>query len=279
MNKTIVLLLALVTLAFAGRPSRLSFQYGNSLATLVGAGSRYNGVIAIQCVGGNGGYRYTLSELPNGWSASGNIISIPNIVNVVGEYVIRARVTDASGAVLEGDIRLIINGVNVVVQSSNSNADNNIQVNFGPSGSGAPAGGVPAGGAPSGGAPSGGVPGGSAPGGSAPGGPSPALPLYESYPGLPPGSGPSPPADGRYPTVPTPTGPPSLPNIVPAVINTAQAPYNPARDSRPITIDEVKRNAAFNRQLNANKGVANLIAIIQQLTANVNAGTNDVKIL
>lgn len=37
----------------------------------------------------------------------------------------------------------------------------------------------------------------------------------------------------------------------------------------------MKRDATFNRQLNANKAVANLIAIIQQLTANVNAAQND----
>lgn len=67
-----------------------------------------------------------------------------------------------------------------------------------------------------------------------------------------------------------------MPNIVPSLISSAQAPYNPARDTRPVTVDEVKRNAAFNRQLNANKGVANLISIIQQLTANVNAAKNDI---
>lgn len=273
MNKTIVILLALLFLAFAGNaPSKLMFQFGNSLATLVGNGSRYNGVVAVQSVGGNGGYKYSLSGLPNGWSASGNIISIPNIVNIVGEYVIRAKVTDSTGAVLEGDIKLIINGVNVLIQSSNANTDNNIQFSFG---AGAPIA-VPSPGASTG--PDSNRDPGKNGLGSVPES-SPASVLYDSYPGLPAGSGPSPPRDGRYPTVPIPAGPPSLPNIVPAVIASAQAPFNPLRDSRPITIDEVKRNAAFNRQLNANKGVANLIAIIQQLTANVNAGNNDVKIL
>lgn len=66
---------------------------------------------------------------------------------------------------------------------------------------------------------------------------------------------------------------------MPSVIANANAPYNPERDQRTITPDEVKRNAAFNRQLNANKAVANLIAIIQQLTANVNAAKNDIGIL
>lgn len=291
MNKTIVVLLALTIVALAGNSRGLRFQLGNSIATVISSGSRYNGAVAVQCDGGNGGYSYSFSGLPNGWTSQGNVITIPNIVNVVGEYVIRARVTDASGAVLEGDIRLVVNGVNVVIQSANANTDNNIQVNFAPSGSNGafggnapsgafpsgsfPSGSFPSGGSPSGSFPSGGSPSGSFPSGGSPSGPSVA-PLYDNYPGLPAGSGPNPPADGRYPTPPSPSGPPSLPNIVPSLISSAQAPFNPNRDTRPITVDEVKRNAAFNRQLNANKGVANLISIIQQLTANVNAAKNDI---
>jgi chromosome segregation ATPase len=103
--------------------------------------------------------------------------------------------------------------------------------------------------------------------------------LYENYPGLPSGSSPNSPPGGRYPTPPSPTGNPSTPNIVPQVISSAQAPYNPARDAKTPTIDDIKRNAAFNRQLNANKAVANLISIIQQLTANVNAAKNDATLL
>ena len=41
----------------------------------------------------------------------------------------------------------------------------------------------------------------------------------------------------------------------------------------------MKRNAIFNRQISANKGVANLLAIIQQLTANVNAAKADIVVL
>ena len=102
--------------------------------------------------------------------------------------------------------------------------------------------------------------------------------LYESYPGLPDGSNVVP-ADGRYPVPASPSGPPSTPNIVPAVIQNSQATYVESRDSRTITVEEVKQNAAFQRQLNANKAVANLIAIIQQLTANVNAAKADIVIL
>ena len=41
----------------------------------------------------------------------------------------------------------------------------------------------------------------------------------------------------------------------------------------------MKRNAIFNRQITANKAVANLLAIIQQLTANVNAAKADIVVL
>lgn len=67
--------------------------------------------------------------------------------------------------------------------------------------------------------------------------------------------------------------------MVPNIIRTIQAPYDPQRDSTPLTVDTVKRNAVFNRQINANKAVANLVAIIQQLTANVNAARNDIPLL
>lgn len=63
------------------------------------------------------------------------------------------------------------------------------------------------------------------------------------------------------------------------MISRAQAEYNVERDARKITVDEVKRNAIFNRQITANKAVANLLAIIQQLTANVNAAQADIVVL
>lgn len=135
----------------------------------------------------------------------------------------------------------------------------------GASGSGAPAGSAPSSGAPSSGAPSG------------PSGPSPAVSaLFNDYPGLPSGSSTVPANGNPYPVPPAPKGNPSTPNIVPQVIANSQAPYNPQRDRNPITPDDVKRNAAFNRQLNANKAVSNLVAIIQRLTANVNSAKTDI---
>lgn len=41
----------------------------------------------------------------------------------------------------------------------------------------------------------------------------------------------------------------------------------------------MKRVAIFNRQINANKAVANLVSIVRRLTANVNAATNDLTVL
>lgn len=154
--------------------------------------------------------------------------------------------------------------------------------NGGAPGSGAPGSGTPGSGAPGSGTPGSGTSGPGSNGapvttGGSPSGPSPSVAnLYNNYPGLPTGSSTIPSSGGRYPTPAAPTGNPSTPNIVPQVIANAQAPYNPQRDAKQITPDDVKRNAAFNRQLNANKAVNNLITIIQRLTANVNAAKNDI---
>lgn len=102
--------------------------------------------------------------------------------------------------------------------------------------------------------------------------------MYAAYPGLPAGTNVVPPS-GSFPTIPSPSGNPSTPNPTPNVIRTIQASYSTERDAQPVTVDDVKRNAVFNRQLNANKAVANLIAIIQQLTANVNAARIDIQTL
>lgn len=97
--------------------------------------------------------------------------------------------------------------------------------------------------------------------------------LYNSYPGLP--------ISTNTISIPTnigsnPVGAPRTPNPGPQIIANAQATYVPSRDANTITIDQVKRNAIFNRQINANKAIANLITIITRLTANVNAAKNDI---
>lgn len=116
------------------------------------------------------------------------------------------------------------------------------------------------------------------PGSGNPGSGSSPSDLYSSYPGLPSGANLIPPS-GNFPTGPSPSGLPSTPNPVPNVIRNIQATYSVPRDSNPISPNDVKRNSIFNRQLNANKAVANLISIIQQLTANVNAARNDIGLL
>ena len=49
------------------------------------------------------------------------------------------------------------------------------------------------------------------------------------------------------------------------MIANAQATYDPNRDARKITEYEVQRNAAFLRQENAQKSIANIVTIIQRL--------------
>ena len=53
--------------------------------------------------------------------------------------------------------------------------------------------------------------------------------------------------------------------ITPQIISSAQATYNPARDAKPISLIDLKRNAASLRQNNAVKAVGNLLFIIQKL--------------
>jgi len=119
MSKVIALVLTLVVLASAGGP--LAFQFGENNAFITRSGSRYNGLLSLNCYGGAGRYYYALSGLPTGWVANDNTITIPNIVSLAGSYVIRAKVTDEQGNVLEGDIRLVINGAKVLVQSASGN--------------------------------------------------------------------------------------------------------------------------------------------------------------
>lgn len=291
MQKLLALLLSILIIGSSANQGQLAFQFGNNLASLTRMNNQYGGVVNLVCLGGVGQLNYSLSGLPNGWSSSGNQITIPNIVNTVGSYVIKARVSDSAGNVIQGDIRLVINGVNVVIQSATNNTINNIQYSlsgtttgsnpnsldsilnglFNPSASNPqPSTSTPNNAQPSGnnGQPSGTIQISSS-----------VSSLYTSYPGLPSGSNLAPQNGASYPVPASPSGNPSTPNIVPSVITSAQATYNLTRDQRTITPDEVKRNAAFNRQLNANKAVANLISIIQQLTANVNAAKNDIGIL
>lgn len=92
--------------------------------------------------------------------------------------------------------------------------------------------------------------------------------------------GPIPGVKRSYPTPDLPTGPApnAAPNLTPLLIETAKAPRLPS-DKNKITPDNVKATAIFQRQLNANKAIANLLDIIEQLTANTNAAKADIPTL
>ena len=65
--------------------------------------------------------------------------------------------------------------------------------------------------------------------------------------------------------------------ITPQLIANAQATYNPARDSKPITQFDIKKNAAINRQLNAAKAIANILTIIDRLSTSINLERNNLQ--
>lgn len=81
-----------------------------------------------------------------------------------------------------------------------------------------------------------------------------------------------------FPSQTFPTG--ASPNFIPSSLPTQIQNYNydtvTTRDTYTITQDDVKSRAVYERQINANKVVANLLSIIQQLTANVNGVQADI---
>ena len=78
--------------------------------------------------------------------------------------------------------------------------------------------------------------------------------------------------NGNYPTINFPTGgnANSAPNLARTFIADEQAQRTDA-NRKPITADDVKTKAIFERQLNAAKALANLLNIVKQATANKNA--------
>lgn len=62
------------------------------------------------------------------------------------------------------------------------------------------------------------------------------------------------------------------------LIQQAQAPRTAATRNQ-ISPDMVKVNAMFQRQINTNKAIANLLDIIDQLRANTNAAKSDIPTL
>ena len=90
----------------------------------------------------------------------------------------------------------------------------------------------------------------------------------------------------KYPTGPNdpfpsqtfPTGPSTnfISSNIPTQISNFQYTVNSARDEYQATASDIQSQAIFQRQINANKAVANLLSIIQQLTANVNGVQADI---
>ena len=246
-NIAILFVVLALTGVYAGN---MQLQFGSYVARAVGTSGRFQ----LTCTGGSGNYQYSFSNLPAGWTVNGNIITVPNINSIQGQtFGVNAQVVDGStGEVLNVNVDLTISGVRINV--ANGGAVNGTFGNL--SGSTVSSGGAST-------------------TTSVVSTSSSVTSLYDSFPGLP--------ANSAVPqatvSIPSPSGAPSLPNPAPGIIANAQAPFNRARDTRQITVSDVKRTAIFNRQINANKAVANLIAIVQRLTANVNAATNDVTVL
>ncbi len=207
------IILGIASSALAG--STLQVGVSGNAASLYRANSQYSGRVALDCTGGSGSYRFEITNLPSGWTAQNNVINVPNINGVMGDFTIGVKVTDSAANVFQGNVKISINGINVVVASDVAQAST---------------------GSVSGSA--------SLPIASAPVvtpqviAPNPAVAaLYESYPGLPVDTAPAVSADGRYPTAPPPSGKPAGPNIISSIISNAQAPYNAARDAKQITVD------------------------------------------
>lgn len=81
-----------------------------------------------------------------------------------------------------------------------------------------------------------------------------------------------------YPTPRFPTGPSKdfVPSNLPMQISNYQYKVVPSRDTYQVTQLDIENQAVFTRQLNANKIVANLLSIIQSLTANLNGVQADI---
>ena len=82
--------------------------------------------------------------------------------------------------------------------------------------------------------------------------------------------------DGSYPTAKFPTegSRDVAPNMVPTLLGDSKAQRSDVTRN-PITADDVRTRAAFDRQINAAKGLANLLSIVKQATANKNAAQEE----
>lgn len=85
-------------------------------------------------------------------------------------------------------------------------------------------------------------------------------------------------SSNSYPTSKFPTGPSTnfVPSNLPTQISNYQYTIDTARDTVQPTQLDVQNSAIFLRQINSGKAIANLLAIVTRLTANVNGVQTDI---
>lgn len=251
-------LLALSATIANAYQNNMRLQFGSYVARAVGTAGR----LTLYCTGGSGNYQFQINSGPSSWNYNNNVVTIPRIMQYQGQsFSIDLTIKDVrTGQILNTNAIISINGVRI-----NVNEGGAIGGTFG-TGSNSRIGSTSSSSASS--------------SSSNSNNQNIAISrsvseLYESYDGLPLGVSPAQPSVSYS----SPAGSPRIPNPAPEIIRNAQAPFDYERDTNKITINDVKRRAIFNRQINANKQVANIISIVQKLTANVNAAKNDLTIL
>lgn len=80
MKGTTVLLFAFLAITTVFARGNMQLQFGSYVARAVGTAGR----VSVVCTGGSGDYNYQFTSLPAGWSANGNILTIPDINSIRG---------------------------------------------------------------------------------------------------------------------------------------------------------------------------------------------------
>lgn len=280
----------------------------------IGAQITLDQAYQLSCAGAQGPVSYQASNLPAGVRLNNNKIEVfDNSKASAGYYPVKIKAQDAAGSVDERIVVVSISGSNTysvtggntvafnagnffanqgvrtvtITESSSSSSSGNIR---GGSGLTNVAGGAAgAAGAGSAGAsapqpaplpqPDAGV-GALLDSLQVPTSFGPSTPAGSSAPGsgIPAGGAPgsvTPGADSGFPALSFPTGGnPNYPNFGPIAIADSQAPRTPS-NRFPITSDDVKVKAAFERQINAARALANLLQIVTQATSNKNAAQEE----
>lgn len=201
--------------------------------------------------GGSGRYAFEVDGLPAGLRSQGAVIA--GIPRTTGTFPVTIRGYDDQGNTDVRTVTLTVNGATVTgtLATSGATAGTWTQVVGGSTVTATSAGAAPAA----------------------------AAPRVDIGP-VPVAYSPSYPTGGNnpFPSTSFPTG--SSPNFIPSSLPTQIQNYNyetvTTRDFYQSTTDDIQSNAVVQRQINANKVIANLLSIIQQLTANVNGVQADI---